>query len=160
MFMPLTIPFGSVMLYNVLKLKPGVTKEDIELAIGEMCNVVKNTYGDKKGGFIGGQVYKFTGFVSDEGSFKSQSRTEDHVAILTYWSSFEQHEASHADHIFKAKFDAVGEFCTDTYEIGYEMLWQGEPEEPHKPKAAAKKSRKQSGKSKKKPGKKTKPKRR
>lgn len=160
MFMPLTIPFGSVMLYNVLKLKPGVTKEDIELAIGEMCNVVKNTYGDKKGGFIGGQVYKFTGFVSDEGSFKSQSRTEDHVAILTYWNSFEQHEASHADHIFKAKFDAVGEFCTDTYEIGYEMLWQGEPEEPHKPKTTSKKSRKPSGKSRKKAGKKAKAKRR
>lgn len=47
MFMPLTIPFGSVMLYNVLKLKPDVTKEDMELAIGGMCNVLKNTYGDK-----------------------------------------------------------------------------------------------------------------
>jgi len=147
MFMPLTIPFGSVMLYNVLKLKPGVTKEDIELAIGEMCNVVKNTYGDKKGGFIGGQVYKFTGFVSEEGSFKSDSRTEDHVAILTYWHSFEQHEASHADHIFKAKFDAVGEFCTDTYEIGYEMLWQGEPETP-KTRKVSKKAKKTLRKSK------------
>lgn len=135
MFMPLTIPFGSVMLYNVLKLKPGVTKEDVELAIGEMCNVVKNTYGDKRGGFIGGQVFKFTGFVSDEGSFSTEKRTDDHIAILTYWSSFEQHEASHADHMFKAKFDAVGQFCTDTYEIGYEMLWQGEPEAEAKPKS-------------------------
>src|SRR3989344_6345882 len=133
MFMPLTIPFGSVMLYNVLKLKPGVMKEDVELAIGEMCNVVKNTYGDKHGGFIGGQVFKFTGFVSEEGSFTAEKKTDDHIAILTYWRSFEQHEASHADHIFKAKFDAVGEFCTDTDEIGYEMLWQGEPAEVAKP---------------------------
>lgn len=139
MFMPLTIPFGCVMLYNVLKLKPGVTREDIELAIGEMCNVVKNTYGDDKGGFVGGQVFKFTGFVSEEGSFTTEKRAEDHVAILTYWRSFEQHEASHADHVFKAKFDAVGEFCTDTYEIGYEMLWQGEPEEPPKPTRKTKK---------------------
>ncbi len=129
MFMPLNIPFGSVMLFNVLKLKPGVTREDVELAIGEMCNVVKNTYGDDAGGFIGGQVFKYTGFVSEEGSFATEQKTEDHVAILTYWQSFEQHEKSHADHVFRQKFEAVGKFCTETYEIGYEMLWQGSPEE-------------------------------
>jgi hypothetical protein len=150
MFMPLTIPFGGVMLYNVLKLKPGITREDIELAIGEMCNVVKNTYGTDKGGFIGGQVFKFTGFVSDEGSFTSKNKSEDHVAILTYWRSFEQHEASHADHIFKAKFEAVGEFCIDTYEIGYEMLWQGGPEKVSTSKTA-KKTRKAVKKAKSKP---------
>lgn len=83
--------------------------------MGEMCNVVKNTYGDEQGGFIGGQVIKFTGFVSEEGSFTKDQRSEDYVAILTYWRSFEQHEASHADHIFKARFDTVGGFCTDTY---------------------------------------------
>jgi len=88
--------------------------------------------------FIGGQVFKFTGFVSEEGSFTAEKKTDDHIAILTYWRSFEQHEASHADHIFKAKFDAVGEFCTDTYEIGYEMLWQGEPEAEVKPKTGKK----------------------
>lgn len=160
MFMPLTIPFGSVMLYNVLKLKPGVTKDDVELAIGEMCNVVKNTYGDDKGGFIGGQVFKFSGFVSEEGSFTGERKTEDHIAILTYWKSFKQHEHSHADHIFKAKFDAVGEFCTDTYEIGYEMLWQGEPEEESKPAAAKKSKRKSAKKAKAKKGRKSKTRRR
>ena len=67
MFMPITIPYGAVMLYNVLKLKPGVTLEDVELAIGEMCNVVKNTYGDEKGGFIGGQVFEYTELVKHEG---------------------------------------------------------------------------------------------
>lgn len=128
MFMPLTIPYGAVMLFNVLKLKQGVVMDDIELAIGEMCNVVKNTYGDEEGGFVGGQVYKYTGFVSEEGSFDVDKETEDHVAIVTYWKSFDHHERSHADHIFKEKFTALGEFCTDTYEIGYEMLWQGGPE--------------------------------
>ena len=53
MFAPITIPFGVVMLFNVVKLKDGVTTEDVELALGEMCNVVKNTYGDEAGGFIG-----------------------------------------------------------------------------------------------------------
>jgi hypothetical protein len=128
MFTPITIPFGSVMLFNVVKLKDGVKMEDVELALGEMCNVVKNTYGDDNGGFIGGQVFEFTGFISDQGSFDSTKMTEDHLAIVTYWQSFEQHEKSHADHVFKEKFDAVAEYCSETYEIGYKMLWQGVPE--------------------------------
>jgi hypothetical protein len=43
----------------------GFESAEIELAIGEMCNVVKDTYGGDKGGFIAGQVFKITGFVSD-----------------------------------------------------------------------------------------------
>ncbi|MDH3609324.1 MAG: hypothetical protein OEQ24_08805 [Gammaproteobacteria bacterium] len=129
MFEPLNIPFGCVMLYNVMKLKEGVVVEDVELTLGELCNVVKNTYGDDKGGFIGGQVYKFSGFVSDEGSIASKKQTEDHIAIVTYWQSYEQHEKSHADKIFKEKFDELAEEASETYEIGYEMLWQGTPEE-------------------------------
>jgi hypothetical protein len=128
MFDPLTIPYGGVMLFNVVKLKPGVTVDDVELAIGEMCNTVKNTYGDETGGFLGGQVFKYTGFVSEEGSFDANQKTEDHIAILTYWKSFDQHERSHADRVFKQKFAAVAQFCSETYETGYEMLWQGAPE--------------------------------
>ena len=129
MFHPITIPFGCVMLFNVVKLKEGVTVEDIEMELGEMCNVVKNTYGDDNGGFIGGQVYKFTGFISDEGSVAPKERTtDDHISIVTYWQSFEQHETSHADVIFNEKFSALAEKCEETYEVGYEMLWQGVPE--------------------------------
>jgi hypothetical protein len=128
MFEPITIPFGAVMLFNVVKLKDGVSVEDVELALGEMCNVVKNTYGDEKGGFIGGQVYEYTGFISDQGSFDATKMTEEHIVIMTYWQSFEQHEKSHADHVFKEKFDQLGEYCSETYEIGYKMLWQGVPE--------------------------------
>jgi len=79
MFNPLSIPFGCVMLYNVVKLKDGVSEEDVQLALGEMCNIVKNTYGDDKGGFIGGQVYKFSGFVSDEGSIVSNNVEAFHL---------------------------------------------------------------------------------
>ena len=128
MFEPITIPFGAVMLFNVVKLKEGVTSDDVELALGEMCNVVKNTYGNESGGFIGGQVYEYTGFVSAQGSMDATHKSEDHLVIMTYWHSFEQHEKSHADHIFKAKFDHLAEFCTETYETGYKMLWQGTPE--------------------------------
>ncbi|MDH5190680.1 MAG: hypothetical protein OEW89_05475 [Gammaproteobacteria bacterium] len=129
MFHPITIPFGCVMLFNVVKLKEGVSVEDIEMELGEMCNVVKNTYGDENGGFIGGQVFKFTGFISDEGSVAPKERvTDDHIAIMTYWNSFDQHEKSHADAIFNEKFSALAEKCEETYEVGYEMLWQGTPE--------------------------------
>lgn len=128
MFQPITLPFGAVMLSNVVKLKKGVTVEDAELKLGEMCNVVKNTYGDETGGFIAGQVFKYTGFLSPEGSFDTEKKAEDHLLIITYWKSFEQHEHSHADHAFKEKFAAVAELCDETYELGYEMLWQGEPE--------------------------------
>jgi len=129
MFDPISVPFGCVMLFNVVKLKEGVTVEDVELTLGEMCNVVKNTYGDDNGGFIGGQVYKFTGFVSNEGSFDSKKMSEDHLVIMTYWNSFEQHEKSHADAVFNEKFSHLATFCDETYEIGYEMLWQGTPED-------------------------------
>ena len=44
MFEPVEIPFGCVMMFNVVDLKDGVTVEDVELVLGEMCNVVKNTY--------------------------------------------------------------------------------------------------------------------
>ena len=109
MFGPITIPFGAKMLFNTLKLKPGVAMEDVELALGEMCNVVKDTYGGDKGGFIAGQVFKFSGFVSDEGSLSESRSADAHIAIVTYWRSFEEHERSHADAVFREKFAALGE---------------------------------------------------
>ena len=128
MFEPITIPFGVVMLFNVLKLKEGVAPEDVELALGEMCNIVKNTYGDEDGGFVGGQVFEYSGFVSEQGSFDPSKKSEDHLVIMTYWKSFEQHERSHADSIFKERFSALSEYCSDTYEMGYKLLWQGVPD--------------------------------
>lgn len=128
MYGPVTIPFGARMLFNTVKLKPGVDMSDVELALAEMCNVVKDTYGNDKGGFIAGQVFQYSGFISDEGSVVSAGGTEPHLAIVTYWQSFEQHEASHADKVFKEKFSALAAMCSATEEIGYEMLWQGVPE--------------------------------
>lgn len=128
MFDAIAIPFGARMLFNTVKLKPGVNFDDVELALGEMCNVVKATYGGDKGGFIAGQVFRFSGFVSDEGSLNTPAGVDDHVAIVTYWRSFEEHEKSHADSTFKSKFAALAELCTDSKELGYEMLWQGTAE--------------------------------
>jgi hypothetical protein len=30
--------------------------------------------------------------------------------------------------VFKEKFAALGKLCVDSKELGYDMLWQGEPE--------------------------------
>ena len=128
MFDPITLPFGAKMLFNTVKLKPGVTFEDVEMAVGEMCNAVKETYGGDKGGFIAGQVFKFSGFVSDEGSLGETARADEHYAIVTYWRSFEEHEKSHADEIFNSKFEVLATMCSETKELGYDMLWQGAPE--------------------------------
>lgn len=129
MFSAISIPFGARMLFNEVRLKPGVSIDDVELTLAEMCNVVKDTYGDEKGGFIAGQVFKFSGFISDEGSVESTRSESDHLAIVTYWRSFAQHEASHADRIFREKFSELAAQCSETRELGYEMLWQGVPEQ-------------------------------
>jgi hypothetical protein len=125
MFDPITLPYGAKMLFNTVKLRPGVAFEDAELAVGEMCSVVKETYGGDKGGFIAGQVFRFTGFVSDEGSLGASRAADEHFVIVTYWRSFEEHEKSHADAVFAEKFGALAQMCSDSKELGYEMLWQG-----------------------------------
>jgi hypothetical protein len=135
MFHPIEIPFGCKMLFNVVDLKDGITIDDVELLLGEMCNVVKNNYGDDNGGFIGGQVYQNAGFISEEGSVQedtSNKRIKQNmgdIVIVTYWKSFEQHEDSHADKTFKEKFSQLAEYCDNTFEVGYDMLCQGVPED-------------------------------
>ena len=125
MFGPITLPFGAKMLFNTVTLKPGVTFDEVELAVGELCSVVKATYGGANGGFIGGQVFKFSGFVSNEGSLTQSKTADDHYVIVTYWRSFEDHERSHADEVFTKKFAALAAKCSETKELGYDMLWQG-----------------------------------
>ena len=87
MFGPITLPFGAKMLFNTVMLKPGVTFEDVELAVGELCSVVKGAYGGDKGGFLAGQVFKFSGFVSNEGSLCIQNRRRPlcHCYILAHF---------------------------------------------------------------------------
>ena len=127
MFGPITLPFGAKMLFNTVTLKPGITFDEVELAVGELCSVVKETYGGDKGGFIAGQVFKFSGFLSKEGSLSESKTADEHYVIVTYWRSFADHERSHADKVFNSKFSALAAMCSDTKELGYDMLWQGAP---------------------------------
>ena len=128
MFGPITIPYGAKLLFNTVKLKPGMTYDDVELALAEMCNVVKETYGGDKGGFIAGQVFSFSGFLSQQGSLGGKHGADHDLVIATYWRSFAEHERSHADAVFRAKFGALAQMCTETHELGYDMMWQGAPE--------------------------------
>ena len=126
MFQPISVPFDCVMLFNIIKLKSDVEFEDVEMALAETCSVVKEHYSTK--GFVAGQVFKYTGFISDEGSLGDFGEDGEHVAILTYWKGFKEHERSHADAKFQEKFAALLELCTDAKELGYELLWQGGPD--------------------------------
>jgi hypothetical protein len=128
MFGPITIPFGAKMLFNTVKLKAGVDMDDVDVAIAEMCSVVKETYGGDKGGFIAGQVLRFSGFVSDEGSLGGIQEADHDIAIVTYWRSFDEHERSHADTVFREKFAALASMSTGSNELGYDLIWQGAPE--------------------------------
>ena len=126
MFGPITVPYGAKMLFNTVILKPGVTFDDIEVAVGELCSVVKETYGGEGGGFLAGQVFRFSGFVSEEGSLSSSKEAHDHYVIVTYWRSFDDHERSHANELFTKKFSDLAAMCAETKELGYDMLWQGQ----------------------------------
>ena len=124
MFGPITIPFECVMLFNIVKIRPGVDFDDVEMALAETCSVVKEKFSSK--GFVAGQVFKYTGFVSNEGSVGDFGPEDEHVAILTYWKGFEDHERSHADSQFKEKFSELLKLCIDSKELGYQLLWQGD----------------------------------
>ncbi len=80
MFGDIKVPFNSVMLYNVAKLKEGITIWDVEEHLGTMCNIVKNKYK----GFLAGQVFEYAGFVSKEGSVGDLGPEGNHIAIITY----------------------------------------------------------------------------
>ena len=45
MFSPGTVPFGAKLLFNTVKLEPGVSFDDVEAAVAQMCKVVQQTCG-------------------------------------------------------------------------------------------------------------------
>jgi hypothetical protein len=50
----------------------------------------------------------------------------NHFALITYWKSFDAHEESHRAERFMKAFGGVLEYCSETKELGYEIMWQGE----------------------------------
>ncbi len=121
-------PYDGVVTINRVILKPQYTVEDLEERVAELCEHVKTYH--SVDGFIGGFVLMNAGMISKEGSTvedKEVSPLKDREAlIVTFWTSFEQHEKSHRNPEFQKLFDRVLELCENgNEEIAYTMLWQG-----------------------------------
>jgi hypothetical protein len=118
----------GVVTVNRVILKPQYAVEDLEERVALLCENVKTYHSDT--GFIGGMVVLNSGMVSNEGSTIGQaveSSLKDREAlIVTFWRSFEEHEASHRSTTFQPLFQQVLELCENgNEEVAYRMLWSG-----------------------------------
>lgn len=66
--------------------------------------------------------------MSNEGSLSTSKTAGNHYVFVTDWRSFDAHERSHADDVFKKKFVNLATMCSETTELGHDMLWQGAAE--------------------------------
>jgi hypothetical protein len=92
-------------------------------------------------GFVGGFVALNSGQISNEGSTIGRpvdnALNQREALIVTFWNSFEEHEASHRSETFQPLFRKVLELCENgNEEIAYEMLWSGRAYSPEDAKAA------------------------
>ena len=121
-------PSGGVITVNRVILKSEYTVDDLQERVAYLCENVKTYHSIT--GFVGGFVCLNSGKISNEGSTIGQaidSPLEDKEAlIITFWRSFEEHEASHRSDSFQPLFEKVIDLCENgNEEIAYEMLWSG-----------------------------------
>jgi len=121
-------PYNGVVTVNRVILKDGYNVDDLQERVGELCENVKTWHSDT--GFVGGFVALNSGDISNEGSTIGQAVAsklkEREALIVTFWESFEHHEASHRSDTFQPLFQRVLELCENgNEEIGYDMLWSG-----------------------------------
>ncbi|BAZ95321.1 hypothetical protein TspCOW1_28300 [Thiohalobacter sp. COW1] len=118
----------GVITVNRVILKPEYSLDDLQERVAMLCENVKTYHSDT--GFVGGFVCVNSGQVSNEGSSIGQA-VESPLAgkealIVTFWNSFEEHEASHRSESFQPLFQEVLELCENgNEEIAYEMMWSG-----------------------------------
>lgn len=129
----------GVVTINRVILKPEYSIDDLQERVAMLCENVKTYHSDT--GFVGGFVALNSGNISNEGSTTGQtvgSELENKEAlIVTFWDSFEQHEASHRSETFQPLFRDVLELCENgNEEIAYSMLWQGRAYSAEEAKAA------------------------
>ncbi len=118
----------GIVTVNRVLLKQGYTIDDLQERVALLCENVKTYHSDT--GFIGGLVVLNSGQISNEGSTVGQavaSPLKDREAlIITFWRSFEEHEASHRSRTFQPLFQQVLDLCENgNEEIAYTMLWSG-----------------------------------
>jgi hypothetical protein len=118
----------GIVTVNRVVLKPQYAVDDLEERVALLCENVKTYHSET--GFVGGMVVLNSGMVSNEGSTLGQaveSPMKDREAlIITFWRSFEEHEASHRSATFQPLFQQVLDLCENgNEEIAYRMLWSG-----------------------------------
>jgi len=118
----------GVVTINRVILKPEYTIEDLEERVATLCENVKTYHSNT--GFVGGFVCLNSGMISNEGSTVGQaveSPLKDREAlIITFWNSFEEHEASHRSESFQPLFRKVLDLCENgNEEVAYRMMWSG-----------------------------------
>jgi hypothetical protein len=121
-------PHNGVVTVNRVILKPDYSVGDLQERVAILCENVKTYHSDT--GFVGGFVCLNKGQVSNEGSTIGQAVESDlkgkEALIVTFWNTFEEHEASHRSETFQPLFQQVLELCENgNEEIAYEMLWSG-----------------------------------
>lgn len=126
-------PYNGVVTVNRVILKPGYSTDDLQERVAMLCENVKTYHSDT--GFVGGFVALNSGQVSNEGSTIGQAIESDlkgrEALIVTFWNSFEEHEASHRSKTFQPLFQQVLDLCENgNEEIAYEMLWSGKAYSP------------------------------
>jgi hypothetical protein len=129
----------GVVTVNRVILKPQFSVDDLEERVALLCENVKTYHSDT--GFVGGMVVLNSGRVSNEGSTTGQAVAsalkEREALIVTFWNSFEEHEASHRSETFQPLFQQVLELCENgNEEIAYRMLWSGKAYSPEEAQAA------------------------
>lgn len=132
-----SFPMEGVVTVNRVVLKPEYDIDDLQERVALLCENVKTYHSDT--GFIGGFVALNTGMISNEGSTVGQAVESPlkgrEALIVTFWRSFEEHEASHRSDTFQPLFRQALELCENgNEETAYSMLWSGQA---YAPEAAA-----------------------
>ncbi|MBI4756651.1 MAG: ligand-binding protein SH3 [Betaproteobacteria bacterium] len=118
----------GVVTVNRVLLRPQYAVDDLQERVAVLCENVKTYHSET--GFVGGFVVLNSGAISNEGSTVGQAVESPlkgrEALIITFWRSFEEHEASHRSATFQPLFREVLELCENgNEEIAYEMLWSG-----------------------------------
>ena len=134
-------PSNGVVTVNRVLLKTGYTVDDLQERVAMLCENVKTYHSET--GFVGGFVALNSGAISNEGSTIGQAvenpLKEKEALIVTFWRTFEEHEASHRSETFQPLFKKVLELCENgNEEIAYTMLWSGSAYSPDEARAARK----------------------
>ena len=132
-------PHDGVVTINRVILKPEYSIDDLQERVAVLCENVKTYHSET--GFVGGFVALNTGDISNEGSTIGQAVSTElkdkEALIITFWKSFEDHEASHKSDTFQPLFKEVLELCENgNEEIAYDMLWSGAAYSSEEAKAA------------------------